>query len=112
DAAGYYIQGVKANMDQMALYSADARIPVSRQDAYLAANPFDAANALEQINTQYWIATYLDGPECWANFRRSGYPDLMPNPYPAADPAVKGGFIRRLTYPSREAAVNPENLNA
>lgn len=112
DAAAYYAEGVKAHMDQMELYSADAKIAASRQEDYLAANPFNEATALEQINTQYWIATYLDGPECWANFRRSGYPTLTPNPYPAADPAVKGGFIRRLTYPSREAAVNPENLNA
>jgi hypothetical protein len=82
------------------------------QEAYLAANPFEINKALEQINTQYWISSFLNGSEVWANFRRSGFPDLEPNPYPAADPAVKGGFIHRLTYPSREASVNSANYSA
>lgn len=112
NAATFYNVGVRANMDQMELYSASAKISSASQDSYLAVNPFDSVKALEQINTQYWISTYLDGPECWANFRRSGFPNLLPNPYPAADPAVKGSFIRRLTYPSREAAVNQDNLKA
>jgi hypothetical protein len=75
-------------------------------------NPFDQAKALEQINTQYWISSFLNGHEVWANFRRSGFPKLTPNSYAAADPAVKGDFIRRLPYPSREAAVNADNFKA
>lgn len=112
DAASLYTAGIKADLDQMALYDASAAIPLASQNAYLAANPLDPSKALEQINTQYWISTYMDGPECWANFRRSGFPVLLPNPYPYADPAVKGGFIHRLGYPSREFAVNPDNVNA
>lgn len=112
NAATLYNAGVKAHMDQMALYDVSAIISAASQDAYLAANAFTPAKALEQINTQYWIASFLDGAEAWANFRRSGFPVLTPNPYPAADPDVKGSFIRRLIYPAKEKSVNAVNYNA
>ena len=82
-----------------------------KDDAYLAANPFNAGQALQQINTQYWVASFLNGSEAWANFRRSGFPPLQPNPYPGADASVKGDFIHRLVYPVREKSVNTTNYN-
>jgi hypothetical protein len=112
DPAALYNEAVKAHMDQMALYDLSAIIPANGQDDYLAANPYDPANALEQINTQYWVSSFLNGSEAWANFRRSGFPALTPNPYPSADPEVKGDFIHRLVYPARERSVNTENYNA
>jgi hypothetical protein len=111
DAAIYYGNGVKANMDQMAQYGPGAVIDETEQDDYLTANPFNAGNALEQINNQYWVSSFMNGSEAWSNFRRSGYPALEPNPYPAADPEVKGGFIHRLVFPARERSVNTENYN-
>jgi hypothetical protein len=112
DPAILYNNGVRAHMNQMAQYSPSAAIPEASQDAYLAANPFNPAIALEQINNQYWVASFLNFPEAWANFRRSGFPELTPNPYPSADPEVKGDFIHRLLYPARERSVNEENYNA
>jgi hypothetical protein len=110
-AATYYDAGVRAHMDQMAQYDVTATISVASQDAYLLANPFDPAQALNQINTQYWIASFQNGSEAWANFRRSGFPALVPNPYPSVDPAVAGGFVHRLVYPEREKTVNTVNYN-
>ena len=107
---GYYDAGVKLHMEQMASYDPGSAIPVSAMQPYLDANPFNPATALQQINTQYWIASFLNGPEAWANFRRSGFPVLAPNPYPGKD--IKGNFINRLTYPNSEISVNSENLNA
>jgi Starch-binding associating with outer membrane len=111
DAATYYEAGVRGHMDQMAQYDPTAAIPVASEDAYMLANPFDPARALEQINTQYWVASFQNGSEAWANFRRSGFPALTPNPYPSADPSVTGGFIHRLVYPAREKSVNTDNYN-
>jgi hypothetical protein len=112
DPETYYNAGVRGHMDQMAQYDELATVPTELQDAYLTENPFDPANALEQINTQYWIASFQNGSEAWANFRRSGYPALVPNPYPSADPSVAGDFIHRLVYPAREKSVNTENYDA
>jgi hypothetical protein len=107
-AAAYYREGVRAHMEQMALYHPNSAIPSSAIDAYLAANPFDASKALQQINTQYWIASFMNGPESFANWRRSGFPVLTPNPFPGK--AIKGNFINRLTYPNSEVSVNSANL--
>lgn len=110
DAATYHANGVRAHMEQMADFDVNAAIASEDIDSYLAANPFDANNALEQINNQYWVASFPSGPEAWANFRRSGYPDLVPNPFPSQD-LTSEQFIRRLTYPSAELGVNTQNVN-
>jgi hypothetical protein len=105
----YYNAGVTLHMEQMALYDAASAIAPAAITEYLANNPFDAANAIEQINIQYWIASFLNGPEAFANFRRTGYPDLAPNPFPGK--GISGDFIRRLTYPNSEISVNSANVN-
>lgn len=74
---------------------------------------YDESRALEQINEQYWVASFLQYQEAWANLRRSGFPDLEPTNYPGQDPSVNaigGGIIRRLTYTLRERSVNSENV--
>jgi hypothetical protein len=106
----YYKDGIRAHMEQLATYDAGSTVAPSAIQAYIDSNPFDASKAFEQINTQYWIASFLNGPEAWANFRRSGFPALTPNPFPGKD--IKGAFIRRLTYPNSEISVNQVNLNA
>ena len=112
-AAQYFADGIKAHMDQMAVFDANSAISASARDTYVAANPLTAGNELQQINTQYWIASFLNGPEAFANFRRSGYPTLTPNPYgqPSNPDVPNGTFIRRLTYPTSELSVNTENVN-
>ncbi|SOD92996.1 SusD/RagB family nutrient-binding outer membrane lipoprotein [Spirosoma fluviale] len=106
-AADYYAKGIRANLEQMASYGSP--VPEADIKVYLDTHPLDAAKALELINTQYWVATFLDGNESFANFRRSGFPALKKNPYPGSE--VKGDFIRRMPYPDSEIVVNSANLN-
>ena len=106
----YVSTGVRAHMEQLADYDPASAIPEEAIVAYLEGNPFEEENALERINTEYWIASFLNGAEAFANFRRSGYPDLPPNPFPGQD--ISGDFIRRLTYPNAEISVNSANVNA
>jgi hypothetical protein len=70
-------------------------------------NPVDA---LKLINTQYWIVNIRNGTEAFANFRRSGFPALTPNP--VAGVLGSPGFARRLSYPDLEASANTANYNA
>jgi hypothetical protein len=121
-AQGYYEAGVKAHMSQADMWGASGSaspITAAQQDAYLAQPgiAFDAAQALKQINEQYWVACYMIWPEAWANFRRSGYPQLSPINFPGEDPAVAisqggDGFIHRMQYPIKEWSVNTENVQA
>jgi hypothetical protein len=79
----------------------------SDRDAYVASRvPGFAGNELSEINYEYWIASFLNGQEAWANFRRSGYPVLEVNPFPGR--AVD--FITRLPYPPSEHVVNKKNV--
>ncbi len=107
DPATFYNAGVTAHMQQLGDYDATSLVPAAAITAYLTANPYSAAKALEQINTQYWLASFLNGPEVFANFRRSGFPKLTPNPYPGKE--IKGSFINRLSYPDSEISVNKAN---
>ena len=64
---------------------------------------------LKKIITQKWIALYPDGIEAWAEFRRTGYPDLMPvqkSDNPDINPAA-GEFVKKLRYPDAERRDNP-----
>lgn len=108
NAADYYEAGIRANMEQMALYDEDASIATVAIDQYIASHPLVTGRELELINTEYWIAAFLDGTELFANFRRSGYPILQKNPYTGSE--ITGDFIRSMPYPDSERVVNLANL--
>jgi hypothetical protein len=107
DPTTYYTAGVTAAMQQLKQQTGAG--PSSGAIAgWLSAHPYNGT--LEQINTQYWIAGFMDENECFANWRRSGYPSLTPVNYPGN---VTGGTIpRRFTYPQTEASTNTANYNA
>ncbi|AQG80632.1 SusD/RagB family nutrient-binding outer membrane lipoprotein [Spirosoma montaniterrae] len=109
-AATFYNAGVTAHMQQLAEYDAGSAVAAADITAYLTANPFVPARGLEQIGTQYWIASFLNFPETWANFRRANFPVLTPNPY--SGKTIRGNFINRLSYPDAENSVNRTNLDA
>ncbi len=119
DPAVYYAAGVTAAMQQFGQMAtlegaSPATYPAISDPAiaaYLSANPFNLADAYNQINTQYWVATFMDEYEAWINWRRSGFPVLTPvSSYPGN---VTGGTIpRRFTYSTSEVSANSENYNA
>jgi hypothetical protein len=113
-AAQYFTEGIKAHMDQLVTYDPNSAVSASARDEYIGAHPLVAGREMEQINTQYWIASFLNGPEAFANFRRTGYPALAPNPYgqPNNPDVPNGTFIRRIGYPTSELSVNGDNLSA
>ena len=111
DAKTLYTNGIKANMEQFAAYGASSAIPAASITTFTSGNTLTTGKELEQINTQYWIASFLNGPEAWANFRRSDFPVLSPNNFPGKDLKTES-FIRRLTYTDAELNVNKKNVEA
>jgi hypothetical protein len=110
-AIDYFNTGIKAHMDLLGTVDAGAAVSAAARDAYAAARSvIFTGNELREINYEYWIASLLNGPEAFANFRRSGFPVLAPNPFPGSE--VPGAFINRLTYPNSEISVNSANLSA
>ena len=111
-AQQYYEAGVRAAMDDWNLFPGTFSPAVSdaEKDNYLLepAVAYNDADALELINTQYWIASIITGTEGFANWRRSGFPALQPNMY---NNNLNGGFVRRMAYPNAEEAQNPDNYH-
>ena len=116
----YYEEGVRAAMKQFSIYSSasdlyNTYLNDAAIDAYLAANPYDASKGLKQINEQYYIATFCDEYESFANWRRTGYPELKSvyadgkDPYPNR---ATGEIPVRFLYPVTEQTANADNYNA
>lgn len=110
DAATYYKNGVTAAMQQFAQNGTTPGISDAQIQGYLTANAYNPATALEQINTQYWITTFMDEYESWSNYRRSGFPVLKQVVY--FGNVTNGTIPRRFTYPSSEQTINSANYNA
>jgi hypothetical protein len=105
-----YEEGTKAGLRQWSLFGAAGVISNDKINGYLTANPFDDAASfdeqLEQIHTQFWVAIYPDIHEAFANWRRTGYPALVPNNFP--NNTTGGQIFRRMLYPPQEENLNGE----
>lgn len=100
DAAALYRAAIRASMEQYG-------VPATDIDAYLA-QPGVAYAGLPSIGVQKWIALYGNGPEAYAEWRRTGYPALVAGP----DAINESRIPVRLPYPSSEDRLNGANLQA
>lgn len=72
----------------------------------------DDEKNLEQIITQKWIAIFPLGIEAWSEYRRTGYPRLLPAVQNLGPDAVDlDKHARRLDYPIEEYNSNSANLD-
>jgi hypothetical protein len=74
----------------------------------IAFNPADNFETnLEKIITQKWLALFPDGPEAWAEFRRTGYPKLFPVVNNNSNGTINTATqIRRIPFPQSEYNLN------
>ena len=61
----------------------------------------------KQIMTQKWLALYPDGNEAWAEFRRTGLPELTPVVTSLESTLPAGTFVKKLRYTDDELRENP-----
>jgi hypothetical protein len=100
-------QAIMASWQQWGVYSAAAYNNYIA-DTDIAFTP-GTADALEKIATQRWVTFYPNGPQGWAEWRRTGFPELIPT----ADAANTSKVIpTRFKYPSVEYGYNATNINA
>ena len=111
DAKTHYEAGVKAAMQMLSgIYPNAAAISDTEVAAYLVKKPYNAAKGWEMISEQYWAATLLNEYEAFSNWRRTGYPTLVPTSDPGSD--TGGPIPRRLIWPEGESSTNAENFAA
>jgi len=97
-------EAVRLSMSQLS----SGEISQEDADAYIVEHAqlnSDFEVNLEVLITQKYIALFTS-PEPWADFRRTGYPELVPNSF-GTNPANPNGEIpRRLIYPQSERLRN------
>ena len=98
DPQALYEQAIQASMDQ---YGVD-------MGSYMNNSVVQYNGTLEQIMTQKWIANYLNGYEAWADWRRTGFPQLDP---PANALNESGQIPVRQGYPTFERDLNGDNYS-
>lgn len=67
------------------------------------------AEMQERIITQKWIANWQLGNEAWADFRRTGFPRMLPATNNMSSVVNSKLGARRMPYPTEETTSNPEN---
>jgi hypothetical protein len=126
----WYGMGITASMNQFGITNAAAINAYITNSTNLPTTPTDCprpvgtlpvawaaagtmADQMEQIMTQKWLATFPDGFEAWANFRRTGFPKFYPNVFIDPSSAVTAGnFIQRLPYTDRMKQLNATGVQA
>ncbi|CAM1368926.1 Starch-binding associating with outer membrane [Tenacibaculum sediminilitoris] len=102
-AQTYYEEGVIASMKQWGVSDADANAYLLEADVV-----YNAANAMNQIAEQKWLALFYQPYEAWAEWRRLDYPNLTP----AVDALTGNSIPVRHAYPIAEANQNKSNYEA
>lgn len=126
-AENLYNKGIEVSMEQWGVSGASAYItndtnkpadytdpkrsiydePAASQVTVKWDNNATNESKLEKIITQKWIAMFPEGKEAWAEFRRTGYPRLLPievnNSGGEIDSKV---MIRRLRFSEKERTGN------
>lgn len=132
-AKEYYEQGVRLSFEQWGATGADAYLADNASLPQAYTDPTgsgyngnydchvspawdtmaDFESNLERIITQKWIANWrAEGVESWTEYRRTGYPRLLPVPSNLSGGVVpQGDHARRLPYPISERNSNTENYN-
>ena len=106
----HYNKGLEAACKQLSLFPGGPVIPDAKIAQFKMDNPLLPGKELNIINTQLWVALLMNGPEAYANWRRSGFPVLTPGYYPGY--STVSTIPRRFEYPASENEQNADNVNA
>ncbi len=108
-----YKEAITSSMkEQEIAYGTQGKITDEEIETYLAQNLLSTANNTEKlqiIGEQYWVATFINGYESYANWRRTGYPKLIPTNYSGS--MSPGVIPTRLPYPTDEYSINRANVD-
>lgn len=109
DAQYHFSKGLTAACRQLALYPQGGPVITDAQiQQFIQDNQLAPGKELEMIDTQLWVSLLLNGPEAYANWRRTGYPKLIPG---VTEESNVTTIPRRFEYPLSEKEQNAANMN-
>lgn len=108
DAEAALKEAVTANMEYIGVQASEIS---SYVNGLSLSGSVDAK--IRTIINEKWVALYGNAPlESWVDYRRTGYPELTPNPDAVPNVNPSGIIPRRFLYPISERQANLENYNA
>ncbi len=107
-ASSHYQKGLEAACQQLSLFPGGPAIPEAEIANFIQQNGLQPGRELELINRQLWVTLLLNGPEAYANWRRTGFPQLQPA-VGASEQSESLTIPRRFTYPFTEKEQNSAN---
>ncbi len=113
DAYTHVFNAVNASIDDLQSILGAPAANVADINTYLnhLSDMWTTEDHLKVINMQHYVNFFFNGIEAFANWRRSGYPELVPANDPSYTDANLNGLIpRRLPYPDTEMQYNRDNL--
>lgn len=108
-AIDHYKKGIEAGIQQLAFFPSGPTATATEISTFIQGNALLQGKEIELINTQLWITLFLNGPESFANWRRSGFPELIPG-VGIDEPSQSTTIPRRFEYPFTEEEQNKENF--
>jgi hypothetical protein len=109
-AQSHYDKGVTAAMQQLSFFPSGPTVDPAEITAFLQNNRLPAGREIETINKQLWITLFLNGPEAYANWRRTGFPALTPA-VGVSETSESLTIPRRFEYPFTEEEQNKSNFD-
>jgi hypothetical protein len=110
-AKEHYEKGVKAAMQMWTKYDPTLVVTDAQVATYLATYPYGVTKpALEMIGEQQWAGHFMNWFEAWSEWRRTGFPVLVPVNYPGN--STNGTIPVRLRLPASEVSGNPNYSTA
>jgi hypothetical protein len=109
DYRAHYNKGIEAACQHLALFPDGPVITGEQITKFQTDNKLALGHEIAMINTQLWTALLLNGPEAYANWRRTGFPKLEPGYNPTYS-TIKT-IPRRFEYPLTEKEQNSINYN-
>lgn len=136
DDESFYRKGIELSFlenglsaEAAAAYAESTKEPMAFEDASASQTKYNAAKPssitpqwnpaagteekLERIITQKWLAMYPNGQEAWSEFRRTGYPKVIPIVHNMSGGKVDTDIqVRRMTFPRAEYSNNASGVAA
>lgn len=104
-----YESGIRAACEHLDIFT-ETGVTSEEIDALLLEPGivYNTATGLEQIITQKWLALIFNGYEAYAEYRRTGFPDLTPG---LEQGTSDGEIPTKMRYPVLELSTNSANYN-
>lgn len=114
-----YKTGILASFKEMRNLAPEGSYNIEDDNTYITTGSVkwndtaDFETKLKQIITQKWLGIYPNSIEAWAEFRRTGYPQLIPIKQCLENSIniSNGEFIKKLRYVDNELINNSTNAN-